>query len=199
MSSIVLKADLPRFFAALRNKAKVSRKIESDGINRALKNVAFRAAQFTAKTTASQISSELKTGDLLPRLATIACNRKYGKGGWNREQHSEMMKSIVKRRRSGAGALRAGWIPAIQMLGGRYRGAKVRSGTTGAEGYALKALPHKLNGLIANAVQVHNFKGQQFSAADIAIAINALERAIGFVTEDMEGYVTRKITQAWKS
>lgn len=202
--SVTLKADLPRFLAALRSKIKLSARGEAEVINKSLRNVAFRAASFTDKATARDVTSDLKRDNILLKLAIRYCRRKYGtgKGAWGNKKEAkakirEAMALILKKRKRGIGALRAGWIPSIQQLGRSYRGAKVNAGGTASLGSAKKADAESLTGAITNAVQVWSANNVQFSAADVAMAVNALDRAIEFVTDDMEGYLARKVMEAW--
>lgn len=195
MPTIKLTVDLDRFRAALRNVMTATKKTESEIVNRAARNIAFRAASFTPKAAADGISSGLKTDGLLPRLASAACNKKFGLKKWGRKQHREMMKAILKRRRAGVGALRAGWIPAIQALGGSYRGAKLDAGRSAASGYAFKASANDLSALIVNNVTVVSARGKKFQADQIPLAVAALERAVNFVTEDIEGYAIKKMNE----
>ena len=79
--SAKITADIRAFSAALRMVKEVSRKTEAEIVTKAAKDVAFRAASFTPKTTASKINSELKDSRILTALAVNALNKKHGKGG----------------------------------------------------------------------------------------------------------------------
>jgi len=124
-------------------------------------------------------------------LAAMACNKKFGQKKWSRVQHKEMMAKILKRRKSGIGALRAGWIPAIQALGGSYRGAKLRAGSA-SKGTAKKATINNLVGTIKNTVITKNYKGEEQGVGSINIAVDALGKAIRFVINDRQTYLDRK-------
>lgn len=202
MPTLTIKADLGRFAAALKNVQMATRKTEVQIVNRAARNIAFRAASFTPKAEASAINRELSSSDLLRKLAIISLRKKLGtgKGAWGsraeaRKKLSDEMKRIKARRKAGAGALRAGWIPAIQRLGGTYRGAKLKSGGSAAAGTAIPATAQDLIATIINEVSVKNHAGRVFTADQIPLAVRALERAVAFVTEDMEGYAIQKINE----
>lgn len=192
---ITMKADLSAFRAALRAVIIETKKPEADIVNKAMKDVAFRAAQFTPKTSPGMIRRQLtlKREGLLVKLASIACNNKYGKHGWNRAQHSAMMLAIITRRVAGAAALRAGWIPAIIALGGSYRGATARSGGSVAKGGAQKATIGRLIGVIKNtAVTASGSKRTKRGAGEISKSVAALFQAVQFVTRDRMLYAERK-------
>ena len=53
--SATLTCDLTKFRKALANVALASKKPEAEIVNKALKDVAFRSAQFTPKTTAAKV------------------------------------------------------------------------------------------------------------------------------------------------
>jgi hypothetical protein len=190
---MTMQVDLSKFRAALVAVKNQTKKPEADIVNRAMRDVAFRSASFTPKATASSVNSALggKTGRVLAGLAAVACNKKYGVKKWSRVEHKEMMAKILKRRKSGIGALRAGWIPAIQALGGSYRGAKLGSGSA-AKGTAKKATINNLVGVIKNAVFTRNYKGEKTGVGNIAVASDALGKAIRFVVNDRQTYLDRK-------
>ena len=190
---MTMQVDLSKFRAALVAVKNQTKKPEADIVNRAMRDVAFRSASFTPKATASSINSALggKTGRVLAGLAAVACNKKFGVKKWSRVEHKEMMAKILKRRKSGIGALRAGWIPAIQALGGSYRGAKLGSGSASL-GTAKKATINNLVGTIKNAVFTRNHKGEKKGAGSIHVSINALQKAVQFVSKDREAYLDRK-------
>ena len=190
---MTMEVDLSKFRAALVAVKNQTKKPEADIVNRAMRDVAFRSASFTAKATASSVRDALTNQNisLLASLAAIACNNKFGVKKWTRVQHKEMMKRVLTRRRTGLGALRAGWIPAIQALGGSYRGAKLRAGSA-AKGTAKKATINSLFGVIKNTVVTKNYKGEEQGVGSINIAVDALGKAIRFVINDRQTYLDRK-------
>jgi hypothetical protein len=191
---MTMEVDLSKFRAALVAVKNQTKKPEADIVNRAMRDVAFRSASFTPKASASTVNSGLggKNGRVLTGLAAIACNKKYGAKKWSRVQHKEMMATILKSRKAGLGALRAGWIPAIQALGGSYRGAKLRAGSA-SQGTAKKATINNLVGVIKNAVFTRNYKGEKKGAGSIGVSIDALGKAIRFVINDRQSYLDRKM------
>ena len=187
------EVDLSKFRAALVAVKNQTKKPEADIVNRAMRDVAFRSASFTPKVSASTVNSALggKNGRVLAGLAAVACNKKYGAKKWSSLQLKEMMATILKRRKSGLGALRAGWIPAIQALGGTYRGAKLTAGSA-SKGTAKKATINNLVGIIKNAVFTRNYKGEKKGAGSIGVSIDALGKAVRFVVNDRQSYLERK-------
>lgn len=187
---------MQQFRAALRDVLRATTRTEAEIVNKALKDVAFRSAQFTPKVTRATVIANLKQNGLLPRLAAASCNRKFGQGQWTIAQHRQEMADILKRRGSGVGAVRAGWIPAIQRLGGSYRGAKLRPGSTANDGRAVAATIRNLTGMIENAVVTMDHSGRQYGAGEIPAAVAALQRAVEFVTRDRREYAERRLREA---
>jgi hypothetical protein len=190
---MTMEVDLSKFRAALVAVKNQTKKPEADIVNRAMRDVAFRSASFTPKATASSVRAALTNQNvsLLASLAAIACNKKFGVKKWTRVQHKEMMGRVLTRRKAGLGALRAGWIPAIQALGGSYRGAKLRAGSA-SKGTAKKATINNLFGTIKNTVITKNYKGEEQGVGSINIAVDALGKAIRFVINDRQTYLDRK-------
>ena len=190
---MTMQVDLSKFRAALVAVKNQTKKPEADIVNRAMRDVAFRSASFTPKATASSVRAALTNQNvsLLASLAAIACNKKFGVKKWSRVQHKEMMGRVLTRRKAGLGALRAGWIPAIQALGGSYRGAKLRAGSA-SKGTAKKATINNLFGTIKNTVITKNYKGEEQGVGSINIAVDALGKAIRFVINDRQTYLDRK-------
>lgn len=188
--SATLTCDLTKFRAALANVALASKKPEAEIVNKALKDVAFRSAQFTPKTTSAKVRSSLPK-EILFRIAAKHLSEKKGK--YTKEELRTTAARIAKRRRSGIGGVRAGWIPAIMALGGTYRGAKAKPGGSAAKGTAKKAGLFRMAGLIRNSVVTTQFaKRTNTGAGNIGFAVNALRKAIVFVTNDRQAYAERK-------
>ena len=190
---MTMEVDLSKFRAALVAVKNQTKKPEADIVNRAMRDVAFRSASFTPKAKAGDIrtASKLSNGTLLARVAAINCNKKYGVKKWKRVMHLDMMKSIFRKRIFGIGALRAGWIPAIKALGGNYRGAKLGTGSA-SKGTAKKATISNLVGTIKNVVFTRNYKGEMMGVGSINVAVDALGKAVRFVTNDRQSYLDRK-------
>jgi len=188
--SATLTCDLTKFRAALANVALASKKPEAEIINKALKDVAFRSAQFTPKTTPAKVGSSLPK-EMLFRMAAKHLKEKQGK--YTKAELRATAARIAKRRRSGIGGVRAGWIPAILALGGTYRGAKEKPGGSAKKGTAKKAGAFRMAGLIRNSVITTQFaKRTNTGAGNIDFAVAALRKAIVFVTNDRQAYADRK-------
>ena len=188
--------NLPELSAALRHVQQVTGKTEAEIVTKAAKDVAFRAAQFTPRASQASAVARLTSDGLLPALASIACNKRYGVKNWNRNNHRAEMHRILMARRRGLGALRAGWIPAIQKLGGKFRGAKLFPDGTAAKGNAKPATISNLSAWIVNAVHTKDHKGVEFGAAEIAASVNALNQAIQSVASDRLQYAEKKLKEA---
>jgi hypothetical protein len=188
--------NLRELSSALKHVVAVTKKAEAEIVTKAAKDVAFRAASFSPKANQVRVVRSLKSDNLLPALASINCNKRYGRKQWNRQHHSDEMLRILMARRRGLGALRAGWIPAIQKLGGKYRGAKVFPGGTAARGTAKAATISELSAWILNSVQTKNHEGIAFGTGEIAASVNALNQAVQSVTSDRLQYAEKKLKEA---
>lgn len=182
--------NLKQFSVSLRAVKLATRKDGVEIVNRALRDVAYRAAQFSPKTTAAAIDAELRSDNLLPRIASAQLKREKGK--FTAQERTERMRQIRKKRRSGAGALRASWAMAIMGLGGTFRGAKV-DGRSASQGFGKKATISHLVARIRSAVVTTNWLGRPRDASQIAPLVRALSLAVEFVTRDREAYAQRKI------
>jgi hypothetical protein len=183
-------ANLPRFKKAIERAIKETSKTSAEVLTRTARNVAFRAAQFTPSTTATKIQRDLRRNDLLPKLASRNLKRRQGK--FTRQEHQMEMQRILTRRRSGARALRVSWAAAIMDLGGSFRGGRPRAGGSAEKGFGRKATPYTLVSHIRSAVVTTNAFGQRTDASDIPMLQTALNRAVEFVTADMEIYAAKK-------
>lgn len=184
--------NFPRFTAALRSVSAVSKKSQAEIVTRACRDVGFRAAQFTPFATPAKIEAELMRDRILVKTASMALNREKGPGKWTRADLVTKANAILKKRRSGTKALRAGWIPGILALGGSYRGAKVKPGGSGAQGTGKKATPTNLRAMIRNSIATISAAGIRTTGGDIPVATRALNQAIEFVSADREIYVAKK-------
>lgn len=192
LPKIKLTYDRKAFATAICKVVVVTKKAEADVVNKALKDVAFRAASFTPKSSMAKIRASFTKQS----LAKYAVRTLKAKGEpVTRKSVKQMMRAIIKRKNSSIGALRAGWIPAIEALGGTYRGAKKKPGGSAAQGKAIRAIPARLQGMIENTIMTTSRDGRH-SADEIAVSIAGLERGIEFVRQDREGYAQRKLEQA---
>jgi len=192
--------DMTAFKQSITNVIKHSKKPEAEIVNKALKDIAFRSAQFTPKANKSKVMRDIggtgKSGKLWA-IASIRANRKYGKGRWNAAQRKEIADKLKTTSAQGIGALRAGWAPAIIALGGKFRGT-VRANGSVSKGTAVKATEQRLDGMISNAAVTVDKDGNPFPAENIALAKAALARAVDFVTKDRNEYAMRKMNQLLK-
>lgn len=188
--------NLHELSAALNHVVVVTKKAEADIVTKAAKDVAFRSAQFTPKTSPAQIRQDLSKGNLLGSLASTACNKRYGLKSWNRLQWEDMKRAIIRQRTRGVNAVRAGWIPAIQKLGGTFRGAKLRTMGTASMGKAMPATISRLVSWIENAVVTYSEGGKASGAGEIPVAVQAINRAVVSVTSDRLQYAEKKLKEA---
>lgn len=175
------KVDTSQFIFALRAYKAATKKDSVTVLNRAARNVAFRASSFTPKGSANKIRRDLMRDKRLRFALTSIALRKKGIGRLPAPQFQKAVDSYVSRRASSANYLRAGWAKAVQDLGGVFRGAKFR----GAGGFGNKALVNKLLAEIVNTTTHQN--AASVRGAEL-IGSEALQKAIAFVAEDMITY-----------
>lgn len=173
-----VKVDTSQFRFALRAYKAATKKDCVDVLNRAAKNVAFRASSFTPKGQANRIRRDLMRDPRLRYALTSIILKKRGIGRLPSPQFQKEVDKFVSRRASSAGYLRAGWAKAIIELGGTFRGAKFK----GAGGFANRALVNKLLADIVNTTTHAN--AASVKGAEL-IGSEALQKAIAFVAEDM--------------
>jgi hypothetical protein len=127
---------------------------------------------------------------LLAALTSLRL-KKEGKGALKSPQFAEAMAEKLSDRIAGAAYLRSGWAPAIEALGGKFRGD---ASTRGILGYAEKATGGTLRATIVHITEQPNSR-KQASAEKIADA--ALQKAADKQVEDMEKYISRKLSEVF--
>lgn len=193
----------------------------ADIVNRSLKNVAYRAAEYTPKADPVKIEASLRKDKLGLRIVTKRLKAAAGgvmvdwngntmltKSGRARKQGRVTRKMIalrtrqlVARRKKVRGYLRAGWFPAIVALGGTIRGkGDLRAGVPLASlGSATPATQAKTFGQIVNRVYAKIGKGRKrsraFGATQAAME-SALLRAVAKVRRENEAYARKKTREA---
>lgn len=183
--------------AALRDYLKVTKKTETEIVNKTLKDVAFRAASATPKTSAPRIRRDLSKPGLLAALAARWLRKKQGK--FTEADLAEAMRKISVARLRHKGAIRVGWFPAIIKLGGHIRGSRDTAfshlGSAG-QGGAKKATISKMTGEVWNAIFTRSgATGAKKWGGQIGLAVRALDRAIAFVARDRLQYAERKLAE----
>jgi hypothetical protein len=142
-------------------------------LNRAGRNVAFRAASFTPVAAPAKIRADLTADPHLRYALTSLYLRKKGRGILKSPEFAREVDKLLARRVASRGFIRSGWAEAIIALGGTFRGRRVGRG----HGWAKKATVSALVTEIANTVPGIEEEGTV-----------ALQGAINFVAEDMLQY-----------
>lgn len=189
-------ADLSRFRAAIRHATTLTKKTSAEVVTRTARNVAFRAAQFTPAATAAAIERDLRRDGLLVKLASR--NLRMRQGRFTRQEHQQEMARIKRTRKGSTRALRAGWARAIIDLGGSFRGSRLKPNGSASKGFGRKATPHSLTARIRNAIVTGDSFGRKTDAAQIASLYQALNKAVEFVTADMEIYAQKKAAETMR-
>lgn len=203
---------LRQFQRALRDVSKETRKTEVAIVNSALKDVCFRAMQFTEKVEPGRIQAELLRDDIVYKLAAKKVGGRFGSGridrfgntrlrgrgktrNVTRAEISREAAKILKRRTASGGAVRAGWIPAARRVGAMVRGDRLRAGSSAARGTGQKATLTSSYGFIRNVLVTRTAKGNRVPVGQIPEAVDGLRKAVAFVTSDRQAYLRRKQLQ----
>jgi len=165
---------------SLQLYAAATRKDEADILNRAGKNIAFRAAQFTPRASASAILAELSKN--ANELAIKILSKRGRFKGVPIKERQEIVKKFISARRKSAGYIRAGWGPAIVAFGGNPTRLKLRPNSKFIIGFGKRATHRHLMAVLAN-----NARGAE------KVARGPLRKAIAFVARDMASYARRKL------
>lgn len=210
-----LKFNKSEFEASLRAVGQGVKRPFSEIVNKALKDVGFRAMQFSEFADPGKIEAELRRNQLALRIASKKLSGRRGKQKVDRFGNTKLTKGgraqkfgrvtrvqigryaakLIRRRKAGSKAVRAGWIPAVRAFGGTIRAgnAQLRPGRSTAKGYAKKATPAKLNGEIANALITRNYAGKKTNVEQIAMAQRALDQAVQYVTMDRNQHAQERV------
>jgi hypothetical protein len=183
------KPKLDKFLFALRAKKAACQHTVPEILNKALLNVAFRAASATPKGSPGRIRADLMRDPNLRYALTAIQLKKRGVGALKSPQFARAVEAFVKRRAASANYLRAAYAKAIEQLGGRFRGSNFK----GADGFANKAT---VNRMIAQMVTILDQPNGSHAASAEAIGKQAIQEAIDFVAEDMLVYARAKLAAA---
>lgn len=173
------KLDLTQFQGALREYGKATNRDAADILNRAGRNVAARAIQFTPKATAAKIKAELLSNNRAI-YATIRRLRRAGvpQRGMSRTKFAQEINRTIAQRTRSAAFVSSGWFPALAAFGGRAR----RAGGSAAQGSGKRATPGTPLAVLINAAT---------GAEKVGAA--ALQQAVDFVAQDMLAYAQQKL------
>lgn len=185
-----VKVNLNKFVFALRAKKAACQHTMPEILNKALLNVGYRAASFSPKATAAQIRTGLMRDPHLRYALTSIALKKRGVGILKSPAFRKEVERFVSRRASSAGYLRSAYAKAIEQLGGTFRGAKMR-GTSA--GFANKA---HVGRLIAEMVAILEQPDARHAQGAERIGLEAIQKAINFVADDMLDYAQRKLAEA---
>lgn len=175
-----IKIDTREFQKAMREYERATKKDGADILNRAGRNVAFRAAQFTDVASPTKIKSQLRSNNLLAKILAKRGRLK----GLNMQERSALFDKVLSARMRSARYIRVGWAKAIAAFGGNATRMKVNPKSEAAKGYGIKASTRRLVAELAN-----NSKGAE------KVGLSPLERAIQFVARDMLNYAKHKMSR----
>lgn len=178
-----LTIDASELRRAMREYGEATRKDEREILNRAGRNLAARAIQFTQKATVAKIKADLRRNRNAIR-ATVIRLRRAGVSirGMSRERFGKEVQKTINLRARSAGYVAAGWFKALEAFGGARR--KVSPRGKAAKGFGKKATLTSMVAVLAN----YSTGAEQVGGA-------AFQRAIDFVADDMLLYAQRVMTQ----
>ncbi len=191
MSDMELQG-LDQFQDAINSYQEATQKDMVDVLNRAGRNVAYRAAQFTDVASAAKIRAELYRDPHLVYALTSLSLRKQGIGTLPKGAFQQEVEKFISRRQSSTRYLRSGWAQAIIDLGGTFRGSRL---TRGTHGYGSKATLIELLAEIAWIIDEPN--DHKADSAE-EVGMKALQKALDFVTQDMQQYAEEKMAKTAK-
>lgn len=181
------------FAEALRAYKVTSGNTFANTLNHAMKNVAYRAAQFTEFTVAAKIRAELQNNPRLVRALVIKLMRQKGMKKISKAKLELLMKHFINRRASSARYLRSAFARAAIDLGGEWRGRKFERG---ADGYGNEATPRRLE---ADVVAILEQPNSAHADSAEKLLLEAVEKAFAFVVDDLKVYAERKMREDAKA
>ena len=177
------------FRAALKTYQKATNKDMAEVLNRAGRNVAFKAISFTPMSRLAKHRTYEPDGSgthrsrLFHALATKGTRLGRAKKGQGNQQLAER---LYNHRLKSRGYIKAGWIEAAKDFGGRPR-ARTWPGGRAAKGYGRKASTLRLEAWLFN-----------FSDGAETVGKVPLNRAMAFVAKDMLNYAYKRMRRTAK-
>ncbi len=158
-------------------------------LNRAMKNAAFRAWQFTVKADGTKIA-KWATEPLIYRLVA---KRRREKGEGAIDNHTMQMEvaKAIRRLWGSRGYIRTGWAKAVRDFGGSIRGSRPNVSNAGLArfGYGKKGTASNLTAIIVNtATGAEKISGPP------------LQKAIDYIAAvDLPQYIAKKLGKTFKA
>lgn len=198
-----------KFNRAIAQYQVATKKDMAEVLNRALRNVGFRAAQYTPKESAADIEAGLRKDKIALKIATKQLKGRVGKSYTTRKGKTRTFKrvtraqigrkarSLITKRKRRRGFLRAGWIAAMIAAGieGVRKTDTLRDGKSKI-GSGKKATPSKLRAYLGNKVW-GRLDGKNRGRARSTMK-NALKKAMRFVADDMIQHANKEMKQTAK-
>ena len=175
------QVDTRELSKALRQYEAATKKEIPEILNRAARNIAYRAASYTPVAKPSRIRRDLERDPHLAFALTSIQLKKRGIGILEKPDFALAVKRFISHREAGSGFIRSGWAESIIALGGSFRGKRIGRG----HGWAKKANLMRYIAEIANTVPGVDKIGKK-----------ALQEAVDFVSADMINYAQKKLQKA---
>lgn len=185
--------DTRELIQALEQYQEATNKDMAEVLNRAGRNVAFKAIRYTPTTLKSDITASLETmvawqdGHQVPLkyLIANAFRRKRGQPPVAGSRMRDAVDSLYALRYKTIGYVKAGWLNAARAFGGA--GKEPFSKGLASLGYGKKATAFNLNAELAN-----------FSRGANLVGSDGLQRAIDETARDMIAFADKKMAATAK-
>lgn len=185
--------DVRQFHRALKEYGEATGKDGAEVLNRAGRNVAYRAAQFTPIAPVARIKRAIMADPHLRYALTSIALKKRGVGVLKSPQFAKEVEALVGRRLASSRYLRSAWRAAVEKMGGTFRGSKKFKGAGGG------ATPATLHSLLTELVaQVSEPDSKRARSAE-DVLIKPLQEALDFVAKDMENFAQKILAKRAKA
>jgi hypothetical protein len=183
------KLDTSELTKAFEEYRQATQKDMADILNRAGKNVAFKAIRYTPSASKESVRTGLdidvtyKDGHdvLLKYLVVNAFLKKHGQKAVGGKEMGVAASNFMKGRMKTIGYIKAGWLNAALDFGATLSKRPYPKGFA-AKGYGKKASPLNLNAALAN-----------FATGANLVGVAGLQRAIDETARDMIDYAQKKM------
>lgn len=174
-------------------------------LNRALRNVGFKAAEFTPKKDPGQIEAELREDKIGLKMVTKKLRGRIGSTYQTRKGRTKTIKKVtrkqislrtrqlISRRKKRVGFLRAGWVAALQHVGLARSIGKDKTLKDGKSQIGRGKLATTSSAVASLSNLVYGRLDGKARAQFATQMRQALAKAMDVVSKDMTIYATEKL------
>jgi hypothetical protein len=189
MGDVGLDTDVAKWEQAIDSYEAATGKDHAEVLNHAERNIGFRSAQFTPAATRARIKADLKRDGHMIYALTSKALKARGIVALKTPEFAKAVEKFLAKRVSSARYLRSAFAQGVIDLGGHWRGRRF---TRGASGFGNEASPHNL---VAELVAITNQPDESHAASAEQIGLDAINKAIEFVADDMQEFADRIMGQ----